>query len=424
MAACTSDETTPPGNVDLKSLTSSQWQEDLRVLYRELKTIHPNLFHSVSESEFQSKVDDVETSIPTLSVYEIIVSLMEVADFSNLRGRDGHTDIWPFQPNIGFSLLPLRLYLFADGLYVVDTDDGHRDLIGQRVVQIGNASAEEVMNAMSNILPSSDNESGRKRFQPLYAITPELLQARGFIETATRVNILTRKSRNEGEQSSTLETISFDDYANRFSLATRLPQSPEPITLSKHYNAPFWFHHLNDSNMMYLQYNTVEKIGNPWEPMWSFATRLEDALDAYRDSALVIDLRHNGGGNSNTYPPLLKVIQRSRASKERRLFALIGRHTFSAAGNFLSDLKEATHVTLVGEPSGASPNMYGDSTYVRLPHSGIEVSIATIYWQKAPVNDPAIAHVPDIWVAYSSEDYFAARTPLLDAVMDALEEAP
>ena len=60
-----------------------------------------------------------------------------------------------------------------------------------------------------------------------------------------------------------------------------------------------------------------------------------------------------------------------------RLFAIIGRVTFSAAANFATDLEQATSVTFAGEPMGGSPNLYGDTRPVDLPATGQTLYMAT-----------------------------------------------
>ena len=93
---------------------------------------------------------------------------------------------------------------------------------------------------------------------------------------------------------------------------------------------------------------------------------VEDFKQAYNQICklpyLIIDVRGNGGGNSNNgrliAEYLLKnpqehcvgdrITPQSNAYKGK-LFLLTGNHTFSAAESFTIDLKESGYVTLVGE---------------------------------------------------------------------------
>ena len=49
---------------------------------------------------------------------------------------------------------------------------------------------------------------------------------------------------------------------------------------------------------------------------------------------------------------------------------IIGRDTFSAAQNTISELERRTKAILVGEPTGSSPNFIGESLAIPLPYSG------------------------------------------------------
>ncbi len=96
---------------------------------------------------------------------------------------------------------------------------------------------------------------------------------------------------------------------------------------------------------------------------------------------------------------------------------MIGRLTFSAAGNFATEVEAKTGAVFVGESMGSSPNMYGDVRRTPLPSIGLDVYIASIYWQKSTPDDPRITIEPDVAVPYSSDDYFNDRDPQLEAAI-------
>src|SRR4029079_19338075 len=100
-----------------------------------------------------------------------------------------------------------------------------------------------------------------------------------------------------------------------------------------------------------------------------------------------------------------------------RLYVLIGRLTFSAAGNFATEVEAKTGAVFVGEDMGSSPNLYGDVLRSPLRTIGIDVYIASIYWQKSTADDQWITIEPDIAVPYSSDDYFSDRDPVLAAAL-------
>ena len=64
---------------------------------------------------------------------------------------------------------------------------------------------------------------------------------------------------------------------------------------------------------------------------------------------LVIDARYNGGGDNTTYGPLLELLQSGDLRERGKVAVLVGRMTFSAAGNFVASVDHETSATLVGE---------------------------------------------------------------------------
>jgi len=67
----------------------------------------------------------------------------------------------------------------------------------------------------------------------------------------------------------------------------------------------------------------------------------------------------------------------------------------------------------VGQPSGGSPNLWGDVETVELPRSGLTARVAALYWQFARRGDKRLAVEPDIPVALTASDFFAGRDPVL-----------
>ena len=133
---------------------------------------------------------------------------------------------------------------------------------------------------------------------------------------------------------------------------------------------------------------------------------------------MVVDVRLNPGGDNHTYAPLLAVLRSKAVNRPGRLVVLISRSTFSAAENFITDLERRTRAVFVGETSGGSPNLYGDVTGVELPAAGLNVDIATRYWQKSFARrharrDRAQARP----CALSSTAFFRGGDPVLAAAL-------
>jgi len=85
-----------------------------------------------------------------------------------------------------------------------------------------------------------------------------------------------------------------------------------------------------------------------------------------------LDLRFNSGGNGSITPPMLKtLIEFEINNPSGKIFVIMGRGTFSAAQNLLTEITEYTNPILVGEPSGSNPNHIGEAGWLKLPYSGL-----------------------------------------------------
>jgi C-terminal processing protease CtpA/Prc len=132
---------------------------------------------------------------------------------------------------------------------------------------------------------------------------------------------------------------------------------------------------------------------------------------------VIVDVRLNPGGDNHTYTDLLRALRSKWVNRRGRLIVLISRSTFSAAENFITELERRTRATFVGEPSGGSPNLYGDAQQVDLPYSGVRVNVASIYWQKSFAADTRDTITPKVLVPLGSTAFFRGKDPVLAAAL-------
>jgi C-terminal processing protease CtpA/Prc len=176
---------------------------------------------------------------------------------------------------------------------------------------------------------------------------------------------------------------------------------PQPVWLRRQ-DEPVWLTTLDRGRAVYLGYHMVEAPPS---------TLLERMIRLARRPAVrrvVIDLRLNGGGDNTTYWSVVDAARRAG----RKAVVLIGRKTFSAAGNLAAVLDDETRARFVGEPTGGSPNQWGDSAPVELPSLGLTVHVAVEDVQAVP-RDRRLAVEPDIRIEPSAADFLSGRDPVL-----------
>ncbi len=390
---------------------SSSPAQDVRLLAAQLESIHPDLFRHVSRSRFRAETERLARQADRLSAEELLVGLMRVAALPG--PRNGHTGLFPLQPHRSpLHLYPLRLYDFADGVHVVDAAD--QDLVGSRLVAIAGRSSEQVLRLVRPLVPR-DNASSLRGNAPHYALVAEVLTGLGIGE-GVGPSLFTFE-RDGVRFEATLSPLETGEYLARFSdplhghHPAALPRVSQPLYLARS-DRELYVEKLSGGRVLYVGYNTA--LVSTME----VARRIERLAREPRIQRVVVDVRLNRGGNNTTYGSLLGTLSSPQVNRRGRLFLLIGRATFSAAGNFAADVERHTRARLVGEPTGGGVNQYGDATTITLPSTGFVVRVATSYVVRGAPDDRRLAVAPDVRVDLRAADFFAGRDPVLATVLE------
>jgi hypothetical protein len=181
----------------------------------------------------------------------------------------------------------------------------------------------------------------------------------------------------------------------------------------------YWMEPLPDHAAMYFQFNQVRDADE--QSIAEFARRLGRALEDDGVTSLIIDVRHNNGGNNSLVWPVLRQIVAFDVRPGTRVFVITGRNTFSAAQNFISRLERVVDGAIfVGEPSSSSPNFTGEETELVLPWSRVMLSISSRYWQESDPGDDRAWIAMHIPVEPTAADYFAGRDAALASILSLL----
>jgi tetratricopeptide (TPR) repeat protein len=394
-----------------EAITAAQWREDLRFFADELPKRHKNLFHTMTRAQFDSAVKHLDGQIPTLAGHEIAVEFMRITALI----RDGHTGVMPFNV-FGAGAYPLRFYLFKDGLFVRQAAPEWGELAGAKVLRIGNTSAEEALGKVRDLI-ARDNEMGVKHTGPVLLSIPEILHA-----LKLTADLQTLKLRVElGGKQKDLDikpTAKLNDLFQvpvNWTDASAQAQTPPPLWAKDPSNW-YWFEYLPAARTVYVQFRAVEN--NPEETVAAFFNRVFDFVAANRVDKLALDLRFNDGGNNGLIRPIVIGLIKSKVNEHGKLFAFIGRQTFSAAQNTVNELEKYTNVIFVGEPTGGRPNHYGDARPFTLPNSGMVIRASSVWWQDMPPFDQRNWTAPDISAEFAASDYRNNQDPALQAVLD------
>jgi tetratricopeptide (TPR) repeat protein len=393
---------------------AGRWREDLHYFAEQAPQVHKNLFHSMTPKQFDNAVNSLDERIPTLTRNQIIAEITRIVAMIG----DGHTYVELQDPPTNFRHYPLKLYWFPDGVYVVKADQKYAAVVGGRVVRLGKLSGQNAYEAVSQIVPR-DNPSQVKWMTPFYMSLAEVLDGLGLVDNQEAVPLTVEK---DGVQTTVVlkpETgeLPLDEFVLPADwVDARDPAAPQPLWQRDPANH-YWFEYLNDSRTLYVQFNAVAQKSD--ETIEAFFKRVMVFADTHPVDRFVLDERLNGGGNNYLLRPIIHAFIRSdTVNQPGKLFTIIGRQTFSAAMNCVNGMKLNTSTLFVGEPTGSSPNMYGDNAPVVLPNSKLTVRLSTLWWQDNDPRDKRVWQAPDLSTELSFADYRAGRDPAMDAILN------
>ena len=390
--------------------------DDVRELGTSIETIHPAPFRSVSRQRFRAEVDTLARRAPGMSREELLVGVLRV--IALLGSRNGHTGLFPGDPgNVRpLHLYPVRLYHFADGVYVVDSEDA--SLVRNRVVAIEGTPVDRVFQLVEPLTPH-DNASNTRGMAPHYVLTAEVLDGLGITE-GTGPSDFTFEAPSGERIDVGLTPIPAPQYAARFAdplhghYPSVLPRAARPLYLANSGKA-LWARTLAGGRAVYVGYNAVAA------PPPAVLRKVERLVRAPRTRRVIVDVRLNGGGDNTTYGPLTTLFGSPKVDRPGKLYLLTGRATFSAAANFAAEIDRDTRARIVGEPTGGGIETYGDTVPVLLPTLGWYVYVAARYHErKRGPGDHRLAVEPDVRVDLSSKQYFAGTDPVLERALKGL----
>ena len=378
-------------------------QREIRSLATRMEQIHPDLYHAISRRRFKAEIERLAERAPRLSRPELVVGLMRIA---TLPGeRDGHTGLFALDPEHarGLHAYPFLTYMFPDGLYVIRAP-ANPELVGAKLVAVGGRPIAEVVRKVSPLV-SRDNRWTRMLRLPAWLVCAEVLEGLGITDGGSvRFDF-------DGNRRATLEPVTASEYVATIGYEHQLsrPNGAQPLWLSG-LDEEQYVRTIDDGRALYVGYH------HTFEPTDALAERVLAAGRNPQIRRVIVDMRMNGGGNNQTYRPLLRAL--ATPAVARKAYVLQGRVTFSAAGNFVTEVDLQTKAKIVGEPSGGAPNQWGDNELVELPRAGLTIRVANSYWVfgRGP-KDARVAVHPDLPVTMTAADFFAGRDPVLERAL-------
>lgn len=406
-----------------------RWRQDLRYLETQLPRLHVDAFHTVDRETFRRTVDDLGAAVPQMSDLEIMVEVMRIVAMVG----DAHTQAVP-PSSAPYHAYPFALRWLVDGFYVVEAVPGLEHTVGARVMQIDGTPIDDAVVRLTPYV-AHETQTGLWDDMPRSLLCSEMLSVLGIVDDPQSA-IFQLEHPDGLRLSQEVRATEAEPYFEGL-------RSSEPAAILLYRQRPqehYWYAYLADANTVYLRVSrSIEMDDRPFRDL---ARSLFAQVDAHPGARLVVDLRENGGGNSELLRPLVRgVLDRPELNREGRLFAIVDRGTYSSAALHAVELDCRTNVLLYGEPPSSVVDHYGQVDSFLLPNSRMRIDYSTKHFpvgrlyagrlgigdwlgvlgyasERFPMSRANMGPIePDVWIGPTIEDYVSGQDPVLAAAL-------
>ncbi|MDF1695958.1 MAG: hypothetical protein P1U56_09010 [Saprospiraceae bacterium] len=374
----------------------NNWDEDVYYFAKNLEDNHVDLFFNVSKQEFYSDIESLRMKTDSLSKVDILIELSKII----AKIGDSHTQ-FVFQHEL--TALPFTVQWLDDGLFLDRVSSGNSEFLGSEITAINSIPIADIIDNFRTVIPF-ENESNFKNQFVTYSRLLEYYSEFDIVENPSYIQLNLASGGTCFIEQNGGEIIEF--------------MPPKTPLFKSNPSTIYWFQHLPEENMVYIQYNSCQERSDlSFEDFTQqITTQLNENLTIDK---IAIDLRHNGGGNSTIMHPLINALEdlvnENRIEKEH-IYLIIGRKTFSSAILNTIEIKEKIDNIIIGEPSGGKPNHYGEVRSFRLPNSNLQVTYSTKYFTHS--EDDGSSIIPDVIVPYNSTHLFEGLDPVLERIIE------
>lgn len=304
-----------------------------QLLLTALEQTHPQPFGYVDEAVFEAEIEKLSGDWERLmeqgeAGYALARLTASIGDEHTQLAFDRGED----------AVLPFYVMCVEGRYLIVQAQQAVSALVGKELTAIGGVPVSELFARVRPYL--SGQTDGRLGVEFAQAIcSMRMLMQVGAAEGIASAAIEAKDSTTGETIQLTVDTLTGGyDYG-----ASQLMVLEQTLLQSGYYYAT-----LLEQGELFIQYNVC--ADNPQMPMADFAQAVWEQMSPMKPETIIVDLRHNSGGNSEVINPLLNVLARFvQAGSE--LYALIGPETFSSGVMNAMDLRQ-TGAMLVGEATG------------------------------------------------------------------------
>jgi hypothetical protein len=434
VAGAQTKDVTQSSDTGRQKLTPAQWREDLQFAV-DTFLARDRSFSPAARQQFRDAIAELQKTVETKSDNQIIV---ELATAVALAGN-AHTRLYLLRNRSELRRYPIRVWWFADGLYVVRATPEYAELLGARIIRIGGHPVDRVRTAVG---PLYAGNAPWRTYMSAYTMTsPDVLIGLGLIaaDGKAQIEFINRHGQKRQRRLEPLPLRRSDQPTESWwdlcptrprddgSWLSAVDATRLPLYL-QNTERQYWSQYLPAEHLFYVHFN---RSGNApaGESLAEFGKRVLAELQSTATRKIMVDLRFNTGGDLSVGRPFIAQLGAFARARKIKVYVITGRATFSAGIYHAMQLRQFADAILVGEPIGDVLEIWSEGGNLLTPNSKLSLHFADRLHSYSPVERPEFSQylvkdtdlsitnpMPDIMVRMSARDYFAGRDRALDAV--------
>jgi hypothetical protein len=392
-------------------------------------------FSPAARAEADRQIAELKSEHAPLDRESFHVALLRITALAD----NGHTNLY-YGKGDPQNFTPLRVVLFADGLYVLRAKSAYADLLGARVESIEGRPTRDVIAALEQL--HGGTEGWRRTYAAIYVQSPEILYGDAIGSRPDQTD-WTFRLPNGREVTRTLPgEISGDNEPHAEMTRWLSPQKMKgepsnwralisndadlPLSL-RDFNSTFRRAWIDHGCTLFIQLKAIADADT--QPIGDFLSATTDEMRAHPPCNIILDMRFNTGGDYTKVARFASHLP-DFVPPSGRIYLLTGPQTFSAAITATAFVKQAagSRAIILGEPVGDRLTFYGEGNAGCLPHEDLCLHYSTgmhdyahrcddwdrCFWLNwiFPVQVNSLA--PDETIKMTFADYAARRDPVFE----------
>ena len=418
-------------------LTSAEWHEDLQFAINTFLE-RDRSFSPQARQRFRETISNLQANLTNKTDEQIIV---ELAKAIALAGN-AHTRLYILRNRSELRRYPIRVWWFADGLYVVRATPEYSELLGKRVSRLAGRTMERVKAAVD---PLFAGNGPWLKYMSAYSMTsPDVLIGLGLIapDGIAQLEYVDRAGKRRVRRLVPLPLKRSDQPVESWwDLAPARPRN-DGMWLSalavdsrqmpfylRNSEQQYWSEYLPHQRALYVQFNRSGDAPSGIK-FAEFGKNVLADLQSSPVKKIVVDMRFNTGGNLDIAKAFFERLAAIATERKIKVYVITGRATFSAGLFHALQLRRFANGTFVGEPLGDVLTFWSEGGNVIAPHSNLSLHYADRMHNYSSVDRPEFKQYlvsasdlritdagPDVPVNMTAKEYLAGEDPALEVIL-------